>query len=356
MSRDKPVLRAIKLLSLIEKNANGLRVANMAEQLGAHLRAVYRDLDVLEQLEVPLHTDKNGRESFWKIDPDYRSRLSIPFTLSELLSIYFAQDSIRPLDGTVLHDSLQSLFQKMWPILPKPLFRQMVDLRGSFLSGIPAQKDYRTYREFIKVIQEAIEERKVLQLLYHPRDQSPAERRVDPYAVHLHNGSLYVIGHCHLRKDIRTFVVDRMQKIKLTEDSFTMPPGFSLESYLRHSFGMFREDLVRVKARFHKSLTRYLLERRWHPSQKNKKLKDGCLELTFEVAGIKEIKTWILGFGSLAKVVEPGLTRQGPHTGVFSQRDQTRPNKIAEILYLTTGSLIAKNLKTRDTIRQTSVI
>lgn len=62
---------------------------------------------------------------------------------------------------------------------------------------------------------------------------------------------------------------------------------------------MMREDLVRVRVRFHKSLTRYLLERRWHPSQKNKKLKDGSLELSFEVAGTKEIKTWILGFGSL---------------------------------------------------------
>jgi predicted DNA-binding transcriptional regulator YafY len=40
-------------------------------------------------------------------------------------------------------------------------------------------------------------------------------------------------------------------------------------------------------------------------SQKNKKLKDGSLELTFEVAGTKEIKPWIMGFGSLAKVLEP---------------------------------------------------
>jgi predicted DNA-binding transcriptional regulator YafY len=29
------------------------------------------------------------------------------------------------------------------------------------------------------------------------------------------------------------------------------------------------------------------------------------LEFAIEVAGIKEIKTWILGFGSLAKVLEP---------------------------------------------------
>lgn len=277
----------------------------MAEQLGAPPRAVYRDLEVLQQLEVPLYTDKNGRERFWKIDPDYRTKLSVPFTLSELLSLYLAQDSIRPLDGTVYYESLQSLFEKVWAVPPKPLFRQMVELRSSFISGIPAPKNYGDYREFIKVIQEGIEGRKVLQLLYHPRDQSPAERKVNPYAVHLHNGSLYLIGHSHLRKDIRTFVVDRMQKIRLTDDSFIIPPGFSLASYLRHSFGMFTEELVRVKVRFHKSLTRYLLERRWHPSQKNKKLKDGSLELTFEVAGTKEIKTWIMGFGSLVKVLEP---------------------------------------------------
>jgi hypothetical protein len=30
-----------------------------------------------------------------------------------------------------------------------------------------------------------------------------------------------------------------------------------------------------------------------------------CISKGFEVAGPKEIKTWILGFGSLAKVLEP---------------------------------------------------
>ena len=305
MSRAKPVLRAIKLLSLIERNPNGLRVKDMADQLRANPRAIYRDLQILETLPVQLYTDRNGKESVWKIDPDYRNRLAIPFTLSELLSLYFAQDSIRPLDGTVLYDSLVSLFDKVRAHLPKPLFRQMVDLRGSFLSGIPGQKDYGTYREFIKVIQEGIEGRKILQLLYRPLNKEPAERKVNPYAVHLHNGTLYLIGYCHTRKDIRSFVVDRMQKIKVTEETFLAPLGFSLENYLRHSFGMFREELVRVKVRFHKSLTHYLLERRWHPSQKNKKLKDGSLELAFELAGTKEIKTWILGFGSLARIVEP---------------------------------------------------
>lgn len=326
MSRSKPVLRALKLLALIERNPNGLRVRDMAEQLRANSRAVYRDLQVLEKLPVHLYPDKNGRESFWKIDPGYRNRLSIPFSLTELLALYLSQDSIRPLEGTIFFDSLDSLFDKVRANLPKPLFRQMVDLRGSFLSGIAAQKDYGVHREFIKVIQEAIERRKTLQLVYHPLNKPFTERKVDPYAVHLHNGTLYLVGHCHMRKDIRFFVVDRMQRIRLTDDSFTMPPGFSLESYLRHSFGMMREDLVRVRVRFHKSLTRYLLERRWHPSQKNKKFKDGSLELAFEVAGTKEIKTWILGFGSLAKVLEPpSLVKEIKKDLEKSMRSYDRP-------------------------------
>ena len=113
MSRDKPILRAIKLLTLIERNSNGLRVTDKAQQLDAEPRAIYRDLEVLQKLPVPLYTDKNGKESYWKIDPDFRTKLSVPFSLSEVLSLYLAQDSIRSLDGTVFHESLQSLFEKV---------------------------------------------------------------------------------------------------------------------------------------------------------------------------------------------------------------------------------------------------
>ncbi len=117
-----------------------------------------------------------------------------------------------------------------------------------------------------------------------------------------------------------------MQKIRITEESFPAPLGFSLENYLRRSFGMFRDELVHVKVRFNKSLTRYLLERRWHPSQKNKKLKDSSLLLSYEVGGTKEIKTWIMGFGSLAKVLEPvSLVKEIKDDLEKSLRSYTKP-------------------------------
>jgi predicted DNA-binding transcriptional regulator YafY len=177
----------------------------MAEQLGTPLRAVYRDLEVLQSLPAPLFTDRNGKESYWKLDPDYRSKLTVPFTLSEVLSLYLAQDSLQPLEGTVFSDSLQSLFEKLWAVLPKPLFREMVSLRRSFLSGLPAQKEYRIYREFIETIHSAIQAHQTLRLQYEPLNKEPTDRTVDPYAVHLRNGNLYLIGYCHIRKGSERF-------------------------------------------------------------------------------------------------------------------------------------------------------
>ncbi len=83
----------------------------------------------------------------------------------------------------------------------------------------------------------------------------PADHRVNPYAEHFHNGSLYLIGHCHMRKDIRTVVVDQIQKIKLSAEFFAMVPGFSLERYLRHSSRMFTKSWSGSKSAFTRCMT-----------------------------------------------------------------------------------------------------
>ncbi len=50
---------------------------------------------------------------------------------------------------------------------------------------------------------------------------------------------------------------------------------------------------------------RWVGERIWHESQKITKLPDGSAEITFRVAGLDEIKRWILSFGPECLVLEP---------------------------------------------------
>lgn len=48
----------------------------------------------------------------------------------------------------------------------------------------------------------------------------------------------------------------------------------------------------------------YAGEKIWHESQKSRKLPDGSLELAFQVAGLDEIKQWIMSLGPEAYVEE----------------------------------------------------
>jgi len=59
------------------------------------------------------------------------------------------------------------------------------------------------------------------------------------------------------------------------------------------------------KVRISPGWARWVGEKIWHESQKITKLPNGSLEMTFRVAGLDEIKRWVLSFGPECQVLEP---------------------------------------------------
>lgn len=74
---------------------------------------------------------------------------------------------------------------------------------------------------------------------------------------------------------------------------------------MRHSFEVMHDELYTVKVRISPGWARWVGEKIWHESQKITKLPDGGLEMTFRVAGLDEIKQWVLSFGPEVVVLEP---------------------------------------------------
>jgi predicted DNA-binding transcriptional regulator YafY len=68
---------------------------------------------------------------------------------------------------------------------------------------------------------------------------------------------------------------------------------------------LMHDELYTVKVRIFPGWARWVGEKIWHESQKITKLPDGGLEITFRVAGLEEIKRWVLSFGPEAVVLEP---------------------------------------------------
>jgi predicted DNA-binding transcriptional regulator YafY len=106
------------------------------------------------------------------------------------------------------------------------------------------------------------------------------------------------------------FVLDRIKAVTVTGERFTIPKDFNLDDFMRHSFRVMHDDLHTVKIRISPGWARWVGEKIWHESQKINKLPNGGLEIAFRVAGLDEIKRWVLSFGPECQVLEPSRLKQ----------------------------------------------
>jgi len=107
-----------------------------------------------------------------------------------------------------------------------------------------------------------------------------------------------------------------------------------LADFMRHSFKVMHDELYTVKVRVSPEWARWVGEKIWHESQRAKKDGDGSLELTFKVAGLDEIKRWILSLGPEAVVLEPEKLKE------MVRKDLSR-----NLIQYSTGPIAVKSMK-----------
>ncbi|MBU0515472.1 MAG: transcriptional regulator, partial [Proteobacteria bacterium] len=293
--RGDQLARQWRILRHIESSRQGLTVAELAEREEISPRTVYRDLEALEAAGFPLYTEKVERSQRWAFIDTYKFKVPQPFTLTELMSLHLYGDLVRVFKGTEFYDSLESLFKKVRSTLPPQTLSYLDQIQSTFHVGIKPYKEYDEFREILNQVNQAALNNFRVEMAYHSlRSDKKTKRKVDPYKVWFFEGTIYAIGYCHLRREVRMFVVDRIKMLRVTKEKFKPPADFDLDDFMRHSFKVMQDDLHTVKIRISPAWARYVGEKIWHESQKTKKLKDGGLELTFHVAGLDEIKQWVL--------------------------------------------------------------
>ena len=97
-----------------------------------------------------------------------------------------------------------------------------------------------------------------------------------------------------------------MEEYKILEKKFKKNKDFSLENYMKDCFGIFKDEKISIKLEIKYPLAQIVKEKIWVENQVIKELehKDAIL-FKAKVRGMTEVKSWILGMGSAAKVIEP---------------------------------------------------
>jgi predicted DNA-binding transcriptional regulator YafY len=158
-------------------------------------------------------------------------------------------------------------------------------------------------KEVAQLVEATMQHRRVT-MRYHSFSSNREKTYVfEPYRLLFGQGGLYVIGMVPEYGELRTFAVDRVEQVSLTEERFE--PLELPEDAFAHSLGVNQGAPEKIEVVFAPKIARYIRERVWHPSQEMTDAEDGSLHLTLHVVNDWSLKSWILGFGALAIVTAP---------------------------------------------------
>lgn len=190
----------------------------LADKYEISVRSVYRYIDVLSANGVPVFCSR-GRYGGIKIADNYK----LPATLltkneqEEVISALNLLKGARPnVDVAAIRDKFAAVDSAD---VSKNLYMAGDKL---VLEGVIG--DSRLFYGKVQPLSRAIDECKTVKILYHDRGGEITERNVRPHAFVLKDMMWYLYAYCELRKGFRTFKISRIEKLSVTDETFTRIP------------------------------------------------------------------------------------------------------------------------------------
>ena len=278
---------------------NGLGAVELARYCGVDRRTIYRDIETMHAVGVPV----------WQLDGKFGIdreiyQSTVRLNLNETVALYFAARLLAH-HSDENNPHVVGALDKIAASLPDATLGAHMARAADLIRAKPLRQDYINTLE---TLTRAWADRRLVRISYWAADRpEPQERVIAPYFLEVSRSepASYVVAHDRLRDALRTFKVERIQTAELLPDHYVIPEDFDVYKWLESSWGIMTEDEVEVRLRFTPAITRRVRESVWHHSQQLEDLPDGGCLMTIRIGGIREIRSWILGWGPEVEVLAP---------------------------------------------------
>ena len=308
--RNAEVIRQWTILRELEASRRAT-IDALAKKSGVTTRTIRRDLEALQTSGFPLYDEVVDGKRYWTLQSKAFRRLDeTGFTLAELSALYFSRTLLECLAATPFRQDVTSAFDKLAAALT-PGMRQFLDrlplvfqAKGAAERTVSQHAEKKWARERVaRLVDATLNHRRATMKYFSMSSGREKEYLIEPYRLVYSPDGLYVLAFVPEYKERRTFSVDRIRSLSLLEERFT--PSDVPDRVFAHSLGVNEGAPEHVEIAFEPRIAPYVRERRWHPSQTHTDRKDGGVVLSLEVCNDWALRSWILGFGPLARVIAP---------------------------------------------------
>ena len=249
--------------------------------------------------------------------------------MMDLCALYMARSMVEGMAGAPFGGALAAVALQIEKSLP-PKMREFLDRLPTLVEAKPGavkKPGTKTYEDHVARLIEASADQRQASMRYFSASRGTAkDYLIHPYRlVHAHGG-LYLLAWVPEYGEVRTFAVERIQKLSLGEERFDIQAELAPEAFA-HSLGVNRGKPIRIVVTFKPRVASYVRERTWHASQKFTNLADGGVRMTLQVSADAALRTWILGFGAFARVESPSWLAEE----ILQQLDDAREEYVPRL-------------------------
>lgn len=221
--------RADRLFDIIEFLRRHKRVVTAAELAGAlevSVRTIYRDIADLQASRVPIEGEAG-------LGYMLRSGYELPplmFTEDEIEALVFGARMVRAWGDASFTHAADAALAKIRAVLPPRLNEIVAASPITVAQGRGQDKD--AFNLHLTPIRRAVRERRRLTFDYASLSGELTTRTVRPLGLVFFGPFWMLASWCELRRDFRTFRIERIAALNTKGEVFRDEPGKTLEDFL----------------------------------------------------------------------------------------------------------------------------
>ncbi len=222
-----PTTRLLTVLEVLQSKP-AVSGPELARKLEVEVRSVRRYITMLRDMGIPVESE-TGRYGSYYLQPGFRLP-PLMFSNDEIMAVFLGLMIARKtaITGSI---GVESAAAKIERVLPLELREQVWALQKTLVFNLDF-RDSSPPSDIINALSMATHQRKSVFIEYESYTHEVSQRVIDPYGMAVHTGIWYAAGYCHLRRDLRTFRLDRIRSIQPTNDLFERPADFDVLRYV----------------------------------------------------------------------------------------------------------------------------
>jgi len=218
-----PTTRVLAVLALLQAHGR-MSGSELAQRLEVNIRTLRRYIIMLQDLGIPIDAER-GRDGGYVLAAGFKLP-PMMFTNEEALALTIGLLAARRLSLADTDRAVESALAKLERVMPLDLKSRVRALSETVTLGLNTASSIPPSEVVVSAMSNAAQLQQRVHIHYHPNQGEDTERDFDPYGLTYYLHKWYVVGYCHLRQDLRSFRLDRITQVNITDAHFDRPERF----------------------------------------------------------------------------------------------------------------------------------